>query len=54
MREDGWYWVVWSKSEQVALWNSTSEGWYIDDYYGRLCDSDLDEIDERRIVREVE
>lgn len=54
MRETGFYWVVWCKSEQVAFWNQSSEGWYIADNQGKMCDSDLEEIDERRIVREVE
>ena len=54
MRESGFRWVVWDGCEQVAYWPANSEGWYLTGMPERLSDADFDQIDERRIVREVE
>lgn len=54
MRKGGFYWVIWEGVEHVACWSVVFGGWYITGYEDKLIDSDMDEIDERRIVREVE
>ena len=53
MRESGFRWVVWGGCEQLAYWSANSECWYLTGMSKKLCDDDFDEIDERRIVREV-
>lgn len=50
-RDSGFYWVVCSGSEQVAYYSVSSEGWYLNGMLDRLSDSDLYEIDERRLMR---
>lgn len=54
MREFGFYWVVSGGVWHVAYWSDIFDGWYLTGCEDKLIDSDMDEIDERRIVREVE
>ena len=54
MRVSGFYWVAWDTVEQVAYWSDMCDGWYVIGIDQKLSDLDMNKIDERRIVREVE
>ena len=54
MRVSGFYWVTWDTVEQVAYWSGMCDGWYVIGSDKKLSDLDMNKIDERRIVREVE
>ena len=54
MRASGFYWVTWDAVEQVAYWSDMFDGWYVTGSDQELSDLDMNKIDERRIVREVE
>lgn len=54
MRVSGFYWVTWDTVAQVAYWSDMCDGWYVIGSAKKLSDLDMDKIDERRIVREVE
>ena len=52
MRKSGFYWVKYWGEWQVAEYDDKSCSWTL---CGRCCNQiNLDQIDERRIVREVE
>lgn len=50
MREEGYYWVKYTHEWIVSQWDG--ESWWLGDM--TLWDKEFDEIDERRITREVE
>lgn len=52
MREPGLYWVRIRSVWTVAYWNSDTSAWWLPGNESKFNDSDLFEIDERRIVRE--
>ncbi len=54
MRVSGFYWVTLDTDEQVAYWSDMFDGWYVTGSDQELSDLDMNKIDERRIVREVE
>lgn len=57
MREGGWYWIKFEDSWKIAKWvNALNGGGFFVESNGEFlgCESFIDEIDERRIVREVE
>lgn len=53
MREDGFYFVKYNANWTIARWQNIGKFWETGTY-DFLSDDDFDEIDERRIVREVE
>lgn len=53
MREDGFYWVKDGTNWTIARWQNMGKFWEAGPY-NFLSDDDFDQIDERRIVREVE
>lgn len=58
MRESGYYFVLYHGNWEPALWDSKEKvmgelgAWFITGRESSLDDSDFDEIDERKIVRE--
>lgn len=52
MRRSGWYWVCSERGRQMAYYSS-SLGWFIGGAR-RRNEEEIEVIDERRIVREVE
>jgi len=54
MRVSGFYWVTCDTVEQVAYWSDMCDEWYVIGSDQKLSDLDVNKIDERRIVREVE
>ena len=52
MRKSGWYWVISERGKQMAYYSS-SLGWFIGGARRRNKE-EVEVIDERRIVREVE
>lgn len=57
MREGGWYWIKFEGFWKIAKWVNAlnGEGFFVEsngEFLG--CESFIEEIDERRIVREVE
>lgn len=53
MREEGYYWVRCKGEWRVAYWADVLNGWFKSGVTATSMDYDFDEIDERRIVREV-
>jgi hypothetical protein len=55
MREDGFYWVRHEGTWIIARWVDDADYtcWFVPNHYNDTADQDLDEIDERRIVRIV-
>ena len=54
MREDGFYWVKYCGNWVVAEWWLGFGNWSISGSEDSVLDRELDQIDERLIVREVE
>jgi len=56
MREEGYYWILFDRAigHEVAFYSLTAKAWRVCGAEYNLYDDDLFEIDERRIVREVE
>lgn len=49
MRAPGFYWVMWDGEWEVALWKY--KYWHVAGDDAAFIDTDMDEIDERRIER---
>jgi len=55
MRRSGYYWCLRGYIWDVNYWSGGDFGeWWVAGVEQSMCDDDFDEIDERRIVREVE
>ena len=54
MREGGWYWVLADGEWYIALFSDWTGKWSFSGETARFYDNYFEEIDERRIVREVE
>lgn len=51
MRPTGYYWVRVFNSWYIALWQEPIREWAISGFHMEFTDHDLQEIDEREIVR---
>lgn len=54
MREAGYYWVFNLGCWQIFFWSELCGCWFAPGEEEKIRDSDLEEIDERRITREGE
>ena len=54
MRESGFYWVKRFGKWSIAEWEERYSDWWMTGTDECFSDDELGEIDERRIVREVE
>ena len=54
MRESGFYWVLFGGKWHIAEWESGLEDWWMSGTDECFFDNEFWQIDERRIVREVE
>ena len=54
MREEGWYWVKLRGEWEIKEWSSFIGRWVTRGLTADLYDSQWEEIDERKIIREDE